>query len=186
LEAILLPDLVARCRAADRKAQEHIFRTYYSDFLKICLRYAHDQPAAEAMLSDAFFKIFTKIDSYNGSGPFEAWMRRIVVNTCLTHCRNSGGSTDAPLPDADHSIHTGQSLQSSNEALSRLGIQELTRLIQSLPPMSRTVFNLFVFDGYSHKEIAGHLGITEGTSHWHVSSARQWLKAKLLKAQPNG
>lgn len=179
MEAILLPDLVARCRAADRKAQEHIFRTYYSDFLKICLRYANDRQGADAMLSDAFFKIFTKIDSFTGAGPFEAWMRRIVVNTCLTHFRNYGGNHDKQLPDADSATTVNHGMQAPNEALSRLGIQELTHLIQSLPPMSRTVFNLYIFEGYSHKEIAVQLGISEGTSHWHVSTARQWLKSKL-------
>jgi RNA polymerase sigma factor (sigma-70 family) len=180
LETILLPDLVARCRASDRKAQEHIFRSYYSDFLKICLRYANDQQEAEAMLSDAFFKIFTKIDSYSGTGPFEAWMRRIVVNTCLTHFRNyNSTNTHTSLPESDTTPTNGPNLQATNDALSRLGMQELIRLIQSLPPMSRTVFNLYIFEGYSHKEIAGHLGISEGTSHWHLSSARQWLKSKL-------
>ncbi len=175
----MLPDLVARCRAADRKAQEHIFRTYYSDFLKICLRYAHDGPAAEAMLSDAFFKIFTKIESYAGTGPFEAWMRRIVVNTCLTHVRNNGDDRKTGLPDDDGAgpIHNG--MHTTNEALSRIGIRELTKLIQSLPPVSRTVFNLYVFEGCSHKEIANHLGISEGTSHWHLSTARQWIRSRL-------
>jgi len=173
----LSPDLVARCRAADRKAQEHIFSSYYSDFLKICLRYANDQPGAEAMLSDAFFKIFTKIESYSGTGSFEGWMRRIVVNTCLTHCRTYNSQHDRPREDPE-SNHTA-GLQSTNDAFSRLGMRELTRLIQSLPPMSRTVFNLFIFEGYSHREIAGQLNITEGTSHWHVNNARRWLKSKL-------
>jgi RNA polymerase sigma-70 factor (ECF subfamily) len=179
LEAILSPDLVARCKAADRKAQEHIFRTYYSDFLKICLRYANDQPGAEAMLSDAFFKIFTKIDSYTGAGAFEGWMRRIVVNTCLTHFRTYGSNKASALPEPDNDSGDSLNLQTTNEALSRLGMQELARLIQSMPPMSRTVFNLFIFEGYSHKEIANLLDISEGTSHWHVCSARKWLKSKL-------
>jgi RNA polymerase sigma factor (sigma-70 family) len=180
LETALLPDLVARCRASDRKAQEHIFRSYYSDYLKICLRYANDQPEAEAMLSDAFFKIFTKIDSYTGAGHFEGWMRRIVVNTCLTYYRNYNSSNSpAPLPESDATPTNGHSLQTMNEALSNLGLQELTKLIQKLPPVSRTVFNLYVFDGFSHKEISSQLGISEGTSHWHLSNARKWLRSKI-------
>jgi RNA polymerase sigma-70 factor (ECF subfamily) len=131
------------------------------------------------MLSDAFFKIFTKIDTYTGAGPFEAWMRRIVINTCLTHFRNYGGDSAAPLPDADTVSRNNHHLQAPNDALSRIGIKELTSLIQNMPPMSRTVFNLYIFEGYSHKEIAAQLGISEGTSHWHVSSARQWLKSKI-------
>lgn len=180
METILLPDIVARCRASDRKAQEQIFRTYYGDFLKICLRYANDQQDAEAILSDSFFKIFTKIDSYNGTGHFEAWMRRIVVNTCLTYFRNHNGAySTTSLSDTDTEPTNAPNLQSTNEAFSRLGMQELIKLIQLLPPMSRTVFNLYIFEGFSHKEIAAQLGITEGTSHWHLSSARQWLKKKI-------
>ena len=178
-----MPDLAARCRSADRKAQEHIFRTYYSDYLKICLRYAADRHAAELMLSDAFFRIFTKADSYQGTGSFEGWMRRIVVNTCLSHLRSAGNHAAQPLPGGSsgedgHLVQTA-ALQSDNDALSRLGMQELIRLIQALPPVSRTVFNLYVFDGYTHKEIAASLGISEGTSQWHLSTARQWLRSKI-------
>lgn len=180
METVLLSQIVDRCKAGDRKAQEHIFRSYYSDFLKICLRYAANQPDAEAILSDAFFKIFTKTGSYTGAGPFEAWMRRIVVNTCLTYIRNNGSNNSySPLPDTEISHINTHNLQATNDALSRLGIRELTSLIQTLPPMSRTVFNLYVFEGYTHKEIAQQLGISEGTSHWHLNNARQWLKSKI-------
>jgi RNA polymerase sigma-70 factor (ECF subfamily) len=176
LETLSLTDLITACRAGERRAQEQIFRSYYSDFLKICLRYAADTPAAEAALSDAFYKIFTKMDTYTGTGSFEGWMRQIVVNTCLTHIR-SNKDTGVLLPPSgevpDSSAH------SLNDALSRMGIQELMRLIQTLPATSRTVFNLYVFEGYSHKEIAAQLGISEGTSHWHLSSARQWLRSKI-------
>lgn len=179
METLQLPELIAGCRRGEHKAQQQLFRTYYGEHLKICLRYAADRPGAEAALSDAFFKIFTKIAHFREDGPFEAWMRRIVVNTCLTHVRNySGGATQA-WPEAGDAEPVGQSQQSVNEALSRLGIQELTKLIQSLPPVSRTVFNLAIFEGYSHKEIAAQLNISEGTSYWHLSSARTWLKSKL-------
>jgi RNA polymerase sigma-70 factor (ECF subfamily) len=176
LETLSLTDLITACRAGDRKAQEQIFRSYYSDFLKICLRYAADAPAAEAALSDAFYKIFTKMDTYTGKGSFEGWMRQIVVNTCLSQIRSNKDKEVALPPSGevpDGNVHA------MNDALSRIGIQELLRLIQSLPVTSRTVFNLYVFEGYSHKEIAGQLGISEGTSHWHLSSARQWLRSKI-------
>lgn len=174
-----MTDLVALCQAGDRKAQEHIFRSYYSDFLKICLRYARDQQSAEVMLSDAYFKIFTKVSSYNGSGSFEGWMKRVVVNTCLTHFRNNSTEKSISLPEGGVESPALHRSHAANEALSRLNTQELIRIIQTLPPVSRTVFNLFVFEGFSHKEIGASLGISEGTSQWHVSSARQWLKSKI-------
>lgn len=176
METLSATDLITACRAGDRKAQEQIFRSYYSDFLKVCLRYAADVPAAEAALSDAFYKIFTKMNSYTGAGSFEGWMRRIVVNTCLSHLRISRDANLSLPPSGELPDNGGHTL---NDALSRIGIQELMRLIQSLPATSRAVFNLYVFDGYSHKEIAGELGISEGTSHWHLSSARQWLRSKI-------
>ncbi len=176
METLSATDLVAACRAGDRKAQEQIFRSHYSDFLKVCLRYAADVPAAEAALSEAFYKIFTKMDSYTGAGSFEGWMRRIVVNTCLSALRGRKEVSIELPPSGEAAEGGGHSL---NDALSRLGIQELMRLIQSLPPTRRAVFNLYVFEGYSHKEIAVELGMSEGTSQWHLSSARQWLRSKI-------
>jgi RNA polymerase sigma-70 factor (ECF subfamily) len=116
------------------------------------------------------------MDTYTGTGSFEGWMRQIVVNTCLSQIRSSKDKgvmlpPSGAVPDS--------STYAMNDALSRMGLQELMRLIQSLPVNSRTVFNLYVFEGYSHKEIAGQLGISEGTSHWHLSSARQWLRSKI-------
>jgi RNA polymerase sigma factor (sigma-70 family) len=174
-------ELIAGCRAADRKAQEHLFRTYYSDFLKVCLRYAADTQEANSMLSDAFFKIFTKASTYSGSGSFEGWMRQVVINTCLTAVRTrlSHRAVVMALPGENAELPEHPDRSAQNDAVSNMGYQELTRLIQGLPTVSRTVFNLYVFEGYSHREIAAQLGISEGTSHWHLSTARQWLKSKL-------
>lgn len=171
--------LIAGLRAADRRAQETLFRTYYSDFRKTCLRYATDEQEAEGMLSDAFFKIFTKIDGYSGAGSFEGWMRQIVVNTCLSAVRTRVGrrAVMVAMPEDDPGVDT---LPASAEAVSKLAFDDLIRLIGRLPAASRAVFNLYIFDGYSHREIARELGISEGTSHWHLSTARRWLQTQLL------
>ncbi len=173
-----LADLVTRCRAGDRKAQEQLFQSYYSDFLKLCLRYAPDVPSAEAALSDAFFKIFTKIDGYGGTGSFEGWMRRIVVTTCLSHLRSSGAPADA-LPEADGDWLPVAGGHTPNEGPGRLSMQEALACIHTLPPMQRAVFNLYVFDGYAHREIAGMLGIGESTAQAHLSNARKTLRTLL-------
>lgn len=172
--------IIAGCRAGDRRAQENLFQAYYSDFRKVCLRYATDGQEAEAMLSDAFFKIFTKISGYTGAGSFEGWMRQIVVNTCLSAVRTRLGrrAVMVTMPEEDTAFDAAPH-QTHNEAVSSLGFEELMRLIQRLPTVSRAVFNLYIFDGFSHREIAERLGISEGTSHWHLSTARRWLQTQL-------
>jgi RNA polymerase sigma factor (sigma-70 family) len=142
------------------------------------MRYSSDKQSAEAILSDSFFKIFTKINTYSGAGSFEGWMRKIVVNTCLSFIKqNKNSKINIVQEEIDWA--GADVVFDDNRALSNLGIQELSVYIQSLPKMSRAVFNLNVFEGYTHKEIADSLGISEGTSHWHLNFARQSLKSKI-------
>lgn len=171
--------VITGLRAADRRAQESLFRTYHSDFRKTCLRYATDEQEAEGMLSDAFFKIFTKISGYSGAGSFEGWMRQIVVNTCLSAVRTRMGrrAVMVTMPEEDPAA---DALPAPADAISKLAFDDLIRLIGRLPAASRAVFNLYIFDGFSHREIARELGISEGTSHWHLSTARRWLQTQLL------
>ncbi len=185
MEPVNLPELIAGCRTGDRKAQEQIFRTYHSDFLKVCLRFAADRSMADIMLNDAFFRIFTRIEQYKGEGSFHGWMRAIVVNTCLSELRKSDRHKEVQLPGQDDGFNEHHTPHSYNDAMSRIGMNELIRLIQCLPATTRMVFNLFIFEGFSHREIAEQLGMSEGTSHWHVSNARNWLKAKIIKEQQN-
>jgi RNA polymerase sigma factor (sigma-70 family) len=180
LEAASLLELADRCARSDRSAQAALFHHFQSDFLKVCLRYASDEQDANSMLSDAFFKIFTRIDTYKREGSFEGWMRRIVVNTCLSHVRSAASRRSDSVDDFGN---IGSHLATSNEAMSSLGIREIAGFIRQLPPMSRAVFNLYVFEGYSHKEISAELKMSEGTSHWHLSKARQWLQQKIKTAQ---
>lgn len=132
------------------------------------------------MLSDAFFKIFTRIETFKKEGSFEGWMRRIVVNTCLSHVRSATSRRSDSVEDFST---LGTQMATSNDAISSLGLREIAALIRQLPPMSRAVFNLYVFEGYSHKEISAELKMSEGTSHWHLSKARQWLQQKIKTAQ---
>ena len=180
MEAASLLELADRCARSDRSAQAALFHHFQSDFLKVCLRYASDEQDANAMLSDAFFKIFTRIETFKREGSFEGWMRRIVINTCLSHVRSAASNRSEPVEDCGvYSNH----LASANDAVSRLGLREIAALIRQLPPMSRAVFNLYVFEGYSHREISAELKMSEGTSHWHLSKARQWLQKKIKTAQ---
>ncbi len=172
-------EIIAGCRNKNRAIQEHLYKTYYSMFLKVCARYAKSMQDAEQLLNDGFLKVFTHADKYSSTGSFGGWMQRVMVNTCLDYLRGSALKEEMimhvnSIPAEESNISVG------NEALENIEFRDLVRIIQTLPTMTRTVFNLFVFDGYNHKEISEQLAISEGTSHWHVHQARSILQ-KLIK-----
>lgn len=171
-------EIIAGCRKKNRALQEHLYKTYYSMFLKVCARYAKSMQDAEQLLNDGFLKVFTQVDSFKNTGSFAGWMQRIMVNTCLDYLRSTSLKEEMimhvkSIPAEESNISV------SNEGMENIEFKELLQIIQSLPAMTRTVFNLFVFDGYNHKEISEQLEISEGTSHWHVHQARSLLQKKI-------
>ena len=175
-------EILEGCCRNDRVYQEYLYRKNYSSFLKVCARYARNMEDAEQLVNDGFLKIFNKIKSFGGKGSFEGWMRRIMVNNCLDYLKSKY------LKDTANTLLTGTLSEDAfySEAanvLSKMAVKDLLSIIQTLPPMSRAVFNLFVFDGYPHKEIAKILAISEGTSQWHVNNARKTLQQKLKDEQ---
>lgn len=173
-------EIIAGCRKKNRAIQEHLYKTYYSMFLKVCARYAKSMQDAEQLLNDGFLKVFTQIDKFSNTGSFGGWMQRIMVNTCLDYLRSSALKEEMIMHV--NSIPAEESnISVTNEGIESMEFRELVNVIQSLPTMTRTVFNLFVFDGYNHKEISEQLDISEGTSHWHVHQARNMLQKKILK-----
>ncbi|HYG02899.1 MAG TPA: sigma-70 family RNA polymerase sigma factor [Chryseosolibacter sp.] len=170
-------ELLKGCLRRDRAAQQHLFDRYSSKMFGICYRYVKNPMEAEDILVTAFTKIFERIDQFKGEGSFEGWIRRIMVNESLTHLRKSRTMyVETDLEQADR--------EPNYEALSdHLEAEDLMNLIQQLPAGYRVVFNMYAIDGYSHKEIAEHLGISENTSKSQLSRARVFLQ-KLL-AQHN-
>lgn len=151
-------------------------------FLKVCARYARNMEDAEQLLNDGFLKVFTQIEHFKNAGSFAGWMQRIMVNTCLDYLRSTALKEDMVMHV--NSIPAEESnIAVSNEGMENIEFRELVSIIQSLPAMTRTVFNLFVFDGYNHKEISEQLEISEGTSHWHVHQARNLLQKKIVKSE---
>ena len=147
-------------------------------FLKVCARYAKSMLDAEQLLNDGFLKVFSQIEFYKNAGSFEGWIRRIMVNTCIDYLRGNALKEDMIMHV--HSIPAEESnISVNNDGMDSLEFKELVHIIQSLPAMTRTVFNLFVFDGYNHKEISEQLTISEGTSHWHLHQARNLLQKKI-------
>ena len=172
-----LEQLVPACRSGDRNAQKRLFDALAPKMLVLCLRYVGDRTVAEDLLQDGFISLFSRLDSYSGAGSFEGWARRIFVNTALMHLR----TTDALKLSDD--ISEARSL-STEEAtpVQKIGYRELMALIARLPADARTIFNMYVIEGYSHKEIAQTLGLNEATSRSKLQRARLRLQ-EMIKEQ---
>jgi RNA polymerase sigma-70 factor (ECF subfamily) len=168
-------ELIQGCLKRERTSQKQLYDTFSSKMYGICYRYVKDPMLAEDVLVTAFTKIFEKIDQFKGDGSFEGWIRRIMVNeslTCLRRNRTMYVETD--LESADR--------QPDYDNLSdHLHVEDLMTMIESLPAGYRIVFNMYAIDGYSHKEIADHLGISENTSKSQLSRARVYLQKLLLE-----
>lgn len=173
-----LEELVAGCKENDRKAQKGLFDFLAPKMFAVCLRYAGDRDTAKDLLQDGFITLFAKLDSYSGEGSFEGWARKIFVNTALMYLRK----TDALKLSTD--IEQARSLASEAPgAVGQIGYKELLQLVASLPAGFRTVFNMYVIEGYSHKEIADALGISENTSRSQLQRARMLLQDKIKKRE---
>jgi len=145
--------------------------------MALCLRYIGDRPTAEDVLQDGFITLFSRLDSYSGAGSFEGWARRIFVNTALMHLRK----TDA-LKLSDDIEEARKLFTEEATPVQKMGYRELMALIARLPADARTVFNMYVIEGYSHKEIAETLGVNEATSRSKLQRARIRLQ-EMIKEQ---
>lgn len=167
--------LIEGCKVNDRKAQELLYRQFYGFAMTIAQRYSRDEADAADIMSLAFVKLFKGIHTYDSSkGSLHAWIKRIVINEALDHIRARHRFVSQELLEA-----AAEEAQVSNSAIDRLNATEVMTMIQQLPPATHAVFVLYAIDGYTHREIAGKLGISEGTSKWHLSEARKTLQKKL-------
>lgn len=169
--------LVNKCLEKDTLAQKQLFEVYSRRMMGVCLRYSKDTDEAQDVLQMGFIKVFEKLDMYNHKGSLEGWIRKIIVNTALDNIRkNKKLMNNVEIEKVDYQ------LQNYNEnALDALSAQDLLKVIQSMPAGFRTVFNLYVIEGYSHKEIADELNISVNTSKSQFSRARAYLQKVLIK-----
>ena len=166
-------DLITGCRRREGNAQRELYELYSSRMYAVGYRYVKNPMEAEDILITSFTKIFERIDQFKGDGSFEGWIRRIVVNESLTFLRrNRSMYLETDIEQADREPDYAQ-LDNQLEA------EDLLKIIQELPPGYRVVFNMYAIDGYSHKEIADHLGISENTSKSQLSRARTYLQKML-------
>jgi RNA polymerase sigma factor (sigma-70 family) len=170
-----LKDLVRGCLAKDRFSQKKIYEIFGPSMLGLCLRYSRNREEAEEVLQDGFLQMFKNIGQFQFRGSFEGWLRRIMINCALQRYRGKLNQHQIlSLSEQEHLI------SQTTDFVDRVSEKELIELIQTLPPACRMVFNLYVFDGLKHREIAGVLNITEGTSKSNLSDARQILKRHLI------
>jgi len=175
------PELLARCRKNDRKAHNELYHHCFGYLMAVCLRYTNNREDAEAHLNQGFLKIITNLDKYKEEIPFGSWIARIMVNTIIDEFRRDKKRREHMTgADIDEVPHTGE--VDFNEAAEELEAEELRKMIQQLPDMSRKVFNLYAIEGYTHREIGEMLEISDGTSKWHVSFARKTLQGMIKEA----
>jgi len=170
-----LDQLIEACKAGKREAQSDLYRMFAPKLFVVSLRYSRDETEAEDTLHEAFINIYSKINQYSGKGSFEGWIKKIVVNIALEKYRNRYRmQTVEDITSYDTRTVNDDAFDAMNEA-------QLLELIQQLPPRYKMVFNMYAIDGYSHKEIAGIMGIDEGTSKSNLSRARKILQNKIFE-----
>ena len=171
-----LKRLIAGCLARDRSCQKEIYFVYSPAMMALCMRYTKDRQEAEEVLQDGFLQMYRSIQQFKNTGTFEGWLRKIMINCALQkYRRKSDRFNTVSISEELNYLPSGLSV------LNQLQEKELIRLIQSLPPACRLVFNLYVFEGLKHREIAQFLEISEGTSKSNLFDARSILKKQLRK-----
>ncbi len=168
-------DLIEGCMKGNRQMQYELYERFAPKMFGVCLRYAANTEEAEDILQEGFIKIFKKMGSYRGDGSFEGWIRRIFVNTAIEQFRKK--TYLQPITEQEESTIEGKYIS----VLDHLAEKDIVQLIQKLSPGYRTVFNMYVIEGYTHKQIAEALRISEGTSKSQLSRAKLILQ-DLVKA----
>ena len=167
--------MIQACRRQDAKAQEQLYKYCYPGMIKVCLRYCNGQiDSAAAAYNQAMLKVFQNIDQYKGEAEPEAWIRKIVANTCIDLYRSNMKFQTIELDESPADL-----VPVIPDVYNRMSGHEIISLVYQLPKNTGLVFNLFVLEGYKHEEIGKLLGISPGTSKWHLNEARKLLKQKI-------
>ncbi|HEY6503144.1 MAG TPA: sigma-70 family RNA polymerase sigma factor [Chitinophagaceae bacterium] len=168
-------DLIRGCIDGNRRMQEELYRRFSPRMYAVCLRYAGSSEEAEDILQEGFIKIFKKLDSFRSEGSFEGWIRRVFVNTAIEHFRRKRYLQ--PVTEREENTIEGKGIS----VLDELAEKDILELVRQLSPGYRTVFNMYVVEGYTHKEIGDILGISEGTSKSQLSRAKVILQDMVKK-----
>jgi len=173
-------NIINGCLKGDSNSQKALYERFKVPMFRICLRYAKDRAEAEDMLQDGFIKVFADLHQYKGTGALGGWIRRVMVNVALQQIRKKKNLfSSIEIEQVANNYDTGEDIYAT------LGAQALIKMVQQLPPGYRTVFNLFVIEGYSHQEIGEQLGISSNTSKSQLSKAKASLRKMLEKVMIN-
>lgn len=171
-------DVIRGCRNKERTAQKQLYENYFGRMMGMVRRYIRDQEDAIEVVNTGFYKVFSQIDSYKGSGSFEGWIKRIMVNSALDHIRAKKNYQRNIYLDDQFEIRADYTIDP--EEYDDIDTEKLLWMIEQLPPVCKMVFNMFAIDGYAHKEISKELKISIGTTKAHVSFARKKLREMLI------
>ena len=175
--------LIQGCIEGDRRCQQKLYEHFYGKMMVVCMRYATDDDEALDIFQEAFIKVFNNLVKYGNKGSFEGWIRRIMVNTAIDHIRKNKKLRE--MVEINEEITSGEVEEESEDLLDKVSFEDLLGCVQDLSPAYRSVFNMYVVDGFSHKDIAQELGISEGTSKSNLAKAKMNIK-KLLVAKIEG
>jgi len=171
-----LGQLLAGCLEQDRKYQKELYKSFYGFAMGICLRYAGNRYEAAEIMNQGFLKVFTGLDKYSPEKPFKAWLGRIMINTSINYYRSN--LKMAQMDD----LEKAEGFSNYDLPDSKLSYDDLISMVHKLPPAYRTVFNLYVIEGYTHEEIGKLLNISDGTSKSNLFKAKDKLKRMIVEA----
>ena len=173
-----IDSIIVGCQNKDRKAQEQLYRKFYRAMMTLCLRYTKNETDALEVLNTGFYKVLKNINKYDSrQASVYTWIRTIIVNSCLDFIKTNGSKIEAGELDDVVNVHLPPYI------ISRMSANEILQLVRRLSPATQAVFNLYVIEGYNHKEIATLMKISEGTSKWHLSEARKKLQNMINEQQ---
>jgi RNA polymerase sigma factor (sigma-70 family) len=169
------PQLLKGCKANERSAQEALYRQFYTEMLRLCHRYLRSDELAKEALNTGFLKVFLHIHDFDErKSELKSWIKTIIIRTCIDLSRKEAKFTSTV--DLQEGL---ENTELAPEVLNRLYVQDVLKAVRQLPVATQLVFNLSVIEGYTHAEIAKELGISEGTSRWHLSQAKKQLRGIL-------
>lgn len=170
--------LIAGCANGDNRSQKKVFETFYGKMLVVCLRYTNGVDEAKDVLQDGFIKVFDKIGKFDGKGSLEGWIRRVIVNTAIDTIRKNKSNMFTSFEDQERKLSdTIEEETIENEF--EFSANDVMEALHQISPAYRTVFNLYILEGHTHKEIAHKLGISDGTSKSNLAKAKQRIKTVL-------
>jgi RNA polymerase sigma-70 factor, ECF subfamily len=166
--------MIEGCRRNDLQGQERLYRLYYPDMIKICCRYAGDMDGAGIIYNNTMLRVFKNMNSYRHEGKLTGWIKTILINCCLDYLKQKNKFVNKEITE-----EIGRELSMDEGIPGNLSAKEIQKTINQLPGATSAVFNLYIYENFTHKQIGESLGISEGTSKWHVSDARKKLSVLL-------